>query len=94
MAEYIPMSERCTRCHGEGSYEKETYAGPELYQCHVCDGSGRKVMLMLDTSVGPIYETQNAYVPWLSLGLTEVEYWKKAYLEARKELHALQGDKD
>ena len=91
MAEYIPLSERCTRCGGKGSYENETYAGPELYQCHVCHGSGMVVMLALDASAGPSFGTQNAYVPWLSLGLTEVEYWKKAYFEARKEL-ALRGE--
>lgn len=31
----------------------------------------------------------NEYTPWLELGLTELEYFKHRYLEARAETHAL-----
>lgn len=31
---------QCNRCYGKGSYEKETNAGPELYQCDFCSGTG------------------------------------------------------
>lgn len=30
----------CNRCYGHGEYEKETYAGPELYRCGFCNGTG------------------------------------------------------
>lgn len=32
----------------------------------------------------PAEKSANRYRPWLTEGITEVEYWKRAYLEERK----------
>jgi len=34
---------------------------------------------------------ENQYQPWIELGITELEYWKIRYLEARKEVAQLEN---